>query len=73
MLFNNTHFLTVLAGYTMQHEKDETAVASAQNFPNDLTKYNNLNYASTAVLSTSDAHESELNSYLGRVNYSLQA
>ncbi len=70
--FSNTHFLTVLAGYTMQHQKDETAVASAQNFPNDLTKYNNLNYASTAVLPTSDAHESELNSYLGRVNYSFK-
>jgi hypothetical protein len=68
--FSNTHFLTVLAGYTMQHQEDETAVASAQNFPNDLTKFNNLNYASTPVLSTSDAHESSLNSYLGRVSYS---
>ena len=68
--FQNKHFLTVLAGYTMQHQKDESAVASAQNFPNDLTKFNNLNYASTPVLSVSDAHESELNSYLGRVNYS---
>jgi TonB-linked SusC/RagA family outer membrane protein len=54
----------------MQHQKDEMAVASAQNFPNDLTKFNNLNYASTAVLATSDGHESSLNSYLGRVNYS---
>src|SRR4051812_20246746 len=68
--FQNKHFLTVLAGYTMQHEKDENAVASAQNFPNDLTKFNNLNYASTPVLSTSDGHEYSLNSYLGRVNYS---
>ncbi len=68
--FQNKHFVTVLAGYTMQHEKDESAVASAQNFPNDLTKYNNLNYASTPVLSLSDAHEAELNSYLGRINYS---
>jgi TonB-linked SusC/RagA family outer membrane protein len=70
--FSKTHFLTVLAGYTMQHQTDETAVASAQNFPNDLTKYNNMNYASTPVLSTSDAHESSLNSYLGRVNYSYR-
>ncbi len=70
--FNNTHFLTVLAGYTMQHQHDETAVASAQNFPNDLTKYNNLSYASTPVLPSSDAHEASLNSYLGRVNYSLR-
>ncbi len=68
--FDNRHFLTVLAGYTMQHQKDESAVATAQNFPNDLTKFNNLNYASAPVLSISDAHEAELNSYLGRVNYS---
>lgn len=70
--FNNTHFLNVLVGYTMQHQSDESAVASAQNFPNDLTKFNNLNYASTPVLSVSDAHESALNSYLGRVSYSYQ-
>ena len=56
--FQNKHFVNVLAGYTTQHQKDETAVASAQKFPNDLTKFNNLSFASTPVLSTSDAHES---------------
>jgi TonB-dependent starch-binding outer membrane protein SusC len=68
--FENKHFLNILAGYTMQHQKDESAVASAQKFPNDLTSFNNLNYASTAVLSTSDGHQSSLNSYLARANYS---
>jgi len=70
--FGEAHFLNVLAGYTMQHQKDESAVASAQKFPNDLTSFNNLNYASTAVLSVSDGHESSLNSYLARVNYSYE-
>ncbi|SHN40935.1 TonB-dependent receptor [Chitinophaga sp. CF418] len=70
--FGEAHFLNVLAGYTMQHQKDESAVASAQKFPNDLTSFNNLNYASTPVLSVSDGHESSLNSYLARVNYSYQ-
>ncbi|MCF6407741.1 TonB-dependent receptor [Chitinophaga filiformis] len=70
--FGEEHFLNVLAGYTMQHQKDESAVASAQKFPNDLTSFNNLNYASTPVLSVSDGHESSLNSYLARVNYSYQ-
>lgn len=70
--FGDEHFLNVLAGYTMQHQKDESAVASAQKFPNDLTSFNNLNYASTPVLSASDGHESSLNSYLARVNYSYQ-
>ncbi len=68
--FAQKHLITVLAGYTMQYQKDESAVATAQGFPNDLTTYNNLNYASVPVLSTSNSHESELNSYLGRVNYS---
>ena len=68
--FSNKHFLNVLAGYTTQHQEDQSAVASAQKFPNDLTTFNNLNYAGTAVLSTSDAHESSLNSYLARASYS---
>jgi TonB-linked SusC/RagA family outer membrane protein len=70
--FHDTHFLNLLAGYTTQHQEDQSAVASAQKFPNDLTKFNNLNYAGTAVLSTSDAHESSLNSYLARASYSYQ-
>ncbi|WPQ66461.1 TonB-dependent receptor [Chitinophaga sancti] len=68
--FSSKHFLNVLAGYTTQHQEDQSAVASAQKFPNDLTTFNNLNYAGTAVLSTSDAHESSLNSYLARASYS---
>ncbi|RFM28187.1 SusC/RagA family TonB-linked outer membrane protein [Deminuibacter soli] len=69
--FNHKHFVTVLAGYTTQFQKDESAVASAQKFPNDLTSFNNLNYASTAVLSSSDGHRSTINSFLGRINYSF--
>ena len=68
--FNNTHFVNILAGYTTQFAKDESAVASAQKFPNDLTSFNNLAYAGTAVLPLSDAHQSTMNSFLARVNYS---
>jgi TonB-linked SusC/RagA family outer membrane protein len=68
--WQNTHFVNVLAGYTTQFSKDESAVASSQKFPNDLTTYNNLSYAGSAVLSLSDAHQSTLNSFLARVNYS---
>ncbi|MBZ5856091.1 SusC/RagA family TonB-linked outer membrane protein [Flavihumibacter profundi] len=70
--FNDNHFLNVLGGYTMQHSTDESSVASAQKFPNDLTKFNNMSFAGTPVLSQSDAHESAVNSYLARVNYSYQ-
>lgn len=68
--WQNTHFINVLAGYTTQFSNDESAVASAQKFPNDLTSFNNLSYAGAAVLSLSDAHQSTLNSFLARVNYS---
>ncbi|MGZ3873497.1 MAG: SusC/RagA family TonB-linked outer membrane protein, partial [Mucilaginibacter sp.] len=70
--FNRTHFLTVLAGYTTQYERDESSVAIAQKFPNDLTTYNNLSYAGIADLPVSSAHNATLNSYLARINYSYQ-
>ena len=70
--FNRTHFLNVLVGYTTQYQHDESSVASAQKFPNDLTTYNNLSYAGIANLPQSSAHNSTMNSYLARVNYSYQ-
>ena len=70
-VFNNKHFVNVLAGYTTQFTKDESAVASAQKFPNDLTSFNNLSYAATPVLSLSNGHQSTINSYLARASYSL--
>jgi TonB-dependent starch-binding outer membrane protein SusC len=67
---HDKHFFTVLAGYTTQSQNDESAVASAQKFPNDLTAYNNLAYGATAILPSSNSHSSTLNSFLGRVSYS---
>jgi TonB-dependent starch-binding outer membrane protein SusC len=64
------HFFTVLAGFTTQFQNDESAVASAQKFPNDLTSYNNLSYGATPVLPSSNSHSSTLNSFLGRISYS---
>jgi TonB-linked SusC/RagA family outer membrane protein len=69
--FNNKHFINLLAGYTTQFTKDESAVASAQKFPNDLTTFNNLSYAATPVLSLSNGHQATLNSFLARASYSL--
>jgi TonB-linked SusC/RagA family outer membrane protein len=70
--FNDSHFLNVLAGYTTQYSKNESSVASAQKFPNDLTSYHNLSYAGIANLPTSSSNSSALNSYLARINYSYQ-
>jgi TonB-dependent starch-binding outer membrane protein SusC len=67
---NDKHFFNVLGGYTIQSQYDESSVASAQKFPNDLTTYNNLAYGATAVLPSSNSHQSILNSFLGRVSYS---
>ncbi len=67
---NNTHFFNVLAGYTIQSQNDESSVASAQKFPNDLTTFNNLSYGATAVLPSSNSHSTTLNSFLARVSYS---
>jgi len=68
----NSHFFNVLAGYTTQVTDDQSAVASAQKFPNDLTTYNNISYGATPLLPVSAAHHSVINSYLGRVSYSYK-
>jgi TonB-dependent starch-binding outer membrane protein SusC len=67
---HDKHFFTILAGYTTQSQNDESAVASAQKFPNDLTAYNNLAYGATPILPSSNSHNSTLNSFLGRISYS---
>lgn len=69
--FNDRHFITVLAGYTTQYQQDQSSVAVAQKFPNDLTGFNNLSYAQVADLPSSSSHSSTINSWLGRVNYSF--
>jgi len=70
--FNNKQYLTLLAGYTVQYTQFNSSVAIAQNFPNDLTSYNNLAYAGTADLPSSSFSSQTINSYLGRVNYSYE-
>jgi TonB-linked SusC/RagA family outer membrane protein len=69
-VFRDLHYLTALAGYTTQAEKDQSVVTNAEKFPNNLTSFNDLGYAGTPVLGSSNAHSSALNSYLGRVSYS---
>ncbi|HSD08136.1 TonB-dependent receptor [Flavobacterium sp.] len=64
------HYLSALAGYTVQYSKGEVSTAGATNFVNDLNGYNSLQDG-TPIKPTSDATESVLQSWLGRVNYSL--
>ncbi|SDX19315.1 TonB-linked outer membrane protein, SusC/RagA family [Hydrobacter penzbergensis] len=65
----NEHFLDILGGYTTQQSNGELSLATATNFPTDLTTFNSLQSGS-AGLPTTRAYTTVLNSYLGRVNYS---
>jgi TonB-linked SusC/RagA family outer membrane protein len=69
--FKEKHFLNVLVGYTTKVENDQAAVASSQNFTNNLVTFNNLSAGATPNLPTSTSHSQVINSFLGRVNYSF--
>lgn len=68
--FGDKHFLNALVGYSTQYENGKSFTTSAQQFPNDLTTFDNLSYAGIANLPNSAAHSSSLNSVLARINYS---
>jgi len=64
------NYINALVGYTTQRSDLESVSASATTFKNDQSTYNNLS-SGTVAASTSYASTSILNSYLGRINYSL--
>ncbi|GAA4196801.1 TonB-dependent receptor [Pedobacter jeongneungensis] len=68
--FAEKHFFNALVGYSTQYENGKSFTTSAQQFPNDLTSFDNLSYAGIANLPSSAAHSSSLNSVLARINYS---
>jgi TonB-linked SusC/RagA family outer membrane protein len=69
--FNEIHSLNMLAGYTAQKTGIEYSNASASNFINESLTYHSLQSASTLITPVSGSAEAILNSWLGRVNYSL--
>jgi TonB-linked SusC/RagA family outer membrane protein len=69
--FNKIHSVSLLAGYTTQKTDIEFSNASASTFINESLTYRSLQSASTLITPVSGAAEAILNSYLGRVNYSL--
>ncbi len=62
---------TILAGFTMQKSYNESVLASAGGFVNDILSYNNLGSASLAQFPSSGASSWGLASWIGRVNYTL--
>jgi TonB-linked SusC/RagA family outer membrane protein len=69
--FAGIHSLEVLAGYTTQHTEVEYANAGASGFSNEALTYHSLQSADNRDTPTSGGFEANLNSYIGRVNYSL--
>lgn len=66
----DNHSLTVLGGYTTQYTTGDVSLAGATNFVNDVNTYKALQDG-TPSRPSSDSYESILNSWLGRINYSL--
>ena len=66
--------LTVLAGFTMQKNTNETNSASAEGFPNDVVSFNNLSLGSdpTKHQVSSGYNQRTFTSILARINYSYK-
>jgi TonB-linked SusC/RagA family outer membrane protein len=68
---NKANYIDILAGYTTQKAYVEYATAIATDFSNESLGYHNLAAGSGRVAPLSGSAESVLNSWIGRVNYSL--
>jgi TonB-dependent starch-binding outer membrane protein SusC len=69
--FGEVHDLTVLGGFTQQRTDFNGLNLSASNFPSDVTLYNTLQAGATQGVPSSRRNSRTLESWLGRVNYSL--
>jgi TonB-linked SusC/RagA family outer membrane protein len=68
---NDIHSFTGLLGVSWQENNYFFLNADVRNFPMDYFQYNNLGAGSDNKVLTSSASRHALNSYFGRVNYSL--
>jgi TonB-linked SusC/RagA family outer membrane protein len=68
----NQHSFNVIAGYTRQTQVDQQFSANASNFLTDLYESNNLGAGAKYTAPSSWKNQSQLVSYLGRINYSFQ-
>jgi TonB-linked SusC/RagA family outer membrane protein len=68
---NEANNIEVLAGYTTQKSTVEYSTATSNDYANESLGHHNLAGGSTAISPTSGGAESVLNSWLGRINYSL--
>ncbi|MEO6285914.1 MAG: TonB-dependent receptor [Dyadobacter sp.] len=69
--FSNKHSFNVVVGYTQQAFEAENATAGSQAFITDQLEYNDLGSGSVYTQPESGYSAWALNSFLGRVNYSI--
>lgn len=69
--FSNKHSLNAVAGYTQQAFQAESAIAGSEAFVSDQLTYNDLSSGSVYSQPSSGSTAWALNSYLGRINYSI--
>jgi TonB-linked SusC/RagA family outer membrane protein len=69
--FSNKHSFNVVVGYTQQAFETESATAGSQAFISDQLEYNDLGSGSVYTQPESGSSAWALNSYLGRINYSI--
>ena len=68
----NEHSFNILAGYTLQFQQDQQFGANASDFLTDLYLANNLGAGARFTNPSSWKNQSQLVSYLGRINYSFK-
>lgn len=69
--FNEIHSITGLLGISWQEQNRFYINQDVRNFPSDYFGYNNMGAGNDNKNLTSNAQRHSLNSYFGRVNYSL--
>ncbi len=69
--FSDIHSVSGMLGMAWQNVDYFSSVSQSQGFSDDYPMYNNLGFGSNPRPSTSGASSYSLNSYFGRVNYTL--
>ncbi len=69
--FNDIHSLTGLLGISWQEQNRFIINQDVRNFPSDFFLFNNVGAGNDNKVLFSNAYRHSLNSYFGRVNYSL--
>ena len=70
-VFAQIHAVNAVAGFTAEKSTWRSSSINLMNFPDDLTKDNDLSRALDPATLTSDTGSQTLASFLGRVNYTL--